>query len=337
MGHRLAKNQIAVLDGVNVIEETAQRTNQPVDGSEANSDTNSGSGSRVTRLCRAPITIFALPKPFVGDTARIQSNAFLSWMQLSPAVDVLLIGDEEGIGEFATDNNIAHVKEVERNVQGTPLVSNAFSVAHEVSSSEILVYCNADVILDESFVRAMELLSEQSEFEQWLGIGQRTDLRIDRSLNFEDDDDLRWLKQHCISAGEKSSHVCKEYFAFTRGLFNDVPPFAVGRGNWDNWMVASVKPRGVPVIDLSKQITAIHQSHDYSHMQASRMNCYVNGEEALENQRLAAGRNLISGAICTHRLSDDGVGKIGLVRSAIDIAQDMPRFAKLMIQLLLGR
>ena len=293
--------------------------------------------TEVRPLCHAPITIFALPKAFSGDADRIQSNAFRSWMQLSPAVDVLLLGDEEGIGEFAAEHLLAHIGEIGRNSNGTPLVSDAFSLAHQVSTSPILVYCNSDVILDHSFVQAMEALANQTQHLQWLGIGQRTDVAIDRELRFEDESQMQWLKQHCDANAQKSSHVCKEYFAFSRNLFEDVPPFAVGRGNWDNWMVASVKPMGVPVIDLSRCISAIHQSHDYAHMQGSRMNCYVNGEEARENQRLAGGRNLVSGAVCTHRLEGDRVEKISFVRGTLDFLGDVPRFLKLMTQLMLSR
>lgn len=325
MAHWLAKSKTDFFDGVNMIEKTA------------NSVRREGTDSKAKTVCHAPITIFALPKAFVGNANRIQSNAFRSWMQLSPAVDVLLVGDEEGIADFAAEHNVAHVGTVNRNSSGTPLVSDAFSIAHQVSSSATLVYCNSDVILDQSFVRAMEALANQKQFERWLGIGQRTDVAIDRELNFNDEVELQWLEKHCVANGEKSSHVCKEYFAFSRSLFEDVPPFAVGRGNWDNWMVASVKPMGVPVIDLSGLVTAIHQSHDYTHMQGSRMNCYVNGEEARENQRLAGGRNLISGAVCTHRLEADKVEKIGFVRGALDFIGDVPRFAKLMTQLMLSR
>jgi len=293
--------------------------------------------ANVQSLCHAPITIFALPKAFSGDADRIQSNAFRSWTQLSPAVDVLLVGDEKGIAEFAAEHHVAHVGQVSRNDSGTPLVSDAFLLAHQVSTSPILVYCNSDVILDHSFVRAMETLANQKQFDRWLGIGQRTDVEIDRELNFEDETQLRWLKQQKSERGTKSSHVCKEYFAFTRDLFTDVPPFAVGRGNWDNWMVASVKPMGVPVVDLSKYVSAVHQSHDYAHMQGSRMHCYVSGDEARENQRLAGGRNLISGSVCTHRLKDDRIEKIGFVRGALDFLGDVPRFAKLMAQLMLSQ
>ena len=321
----MAKTETSVFDGVTVAKEivhSTQRENASVS---------------TTALCHAPVTIFAMPKAFVGDATLIQRNAIRSWVQLSPAVDVLLFGDEEGIAEFAAENEVAHLGHVDRNANGTPLVSTAFSTAHQVSTSPVLVYCNADVILDRSFVSAMEQLSNQSQYENWLAIGQRTNLSVDREIDFNDETQLQWLEQHLKATGRKSSAVCKEYFAFNRELFQQVPPFAVGRGNWDNWMVASVKPDGIPVVDLSQMVAAIHQDHDYSHMQASRMECYVNGEEAKENERLVGGRNLISGTTCTHRLVSGSIERIGTLRASADFLCDLPRFAKLMTQLLLGR
>ena len=320
----MAKNQTVVFDGVTVDLKTTQLQTE--------------SGLKTSRtIGHAPITIFAIPKAFTGESARIQRNAIQSWMQLSPAVDVLLFGDEAGIGEFADDVGALHESELQRNEQGTPLVSSAFAQVCELTTSPIVVYCNADVILGPDFVQAIEQLSEQKELDQWLAIGQRTDLCVDCKIDFEDSDQVNSLWQNGETNGVVSSRVCKEFFAFPRELFREIPAFAVGRGNWDNWVVANAKAQNVPVIDLSKKTTVLHQSHNYLHLKASRMSCYVNGAEAIENQRLAKGRNLISGSTCTHRLRDSGVQKIGAAEAAFDFLVDLPRFAKLMVQLLSGR
>ena len=193
------------------------------------------------------------------------------------------------------------------------------------------------MILGPDFVSAIERLLDGNPFKQWLAIGQRTDLEVDRAIDFDCPAETKWLDQHCQAKGSLSSRVCKEFFAFPRQLYRDVPAFAVGRGNWDNWMVANAKANRIPVIDLSEKVTAIHQTHGYSHINSSRMKCYVNGEEARNNQRLAGGRNLIFGSTCNHRLVDDGIKKIGIARAACDFLRDSQKFAKLMLQLLFGR
>ena len=49
------------------------------------------------------VTIFAMPKPFGRETDLIQRNAVKSWSMLQPHVEVLLIGEEQGIAETAVD------------------------------------------------------------------------------------------------------------------------------------------------------------------------------------------------------------------------------------------
>lgn len=285
----------------------------------------------------APVTIFALPKPFVGAAAVAQRNAIDSWKRLSPAVEVLLLGDEDGIAEYATESNVGHVGDVKRNQHGTPLVSSAFEIARQASSSPILVYCNADVILNQDFVRAMEQLSKLDPLDDFVAIGQRTDFKIDRAVDFSNSYQVEELLQQCKNEGKLSSAVCKEYFAFNRDFYQSVPDFAVGRGNWDNWMVAHARAKNVPVIDLTRSVLAIHQAHDYSHFCGSRLNCYVSGDEAKTNQCLAGGRNLIVGSTCTHWLDRTEVKPIGYLRTAINFMRDVPRFIGLMCKVLVQR
>ena len=166
-------------------------------------------------VCHAPITIFAIPKAFTGDSVRIQSNAIASWRQLSPAVDVLLFGDEAGIAEFADSVGAFHESRLERNDQGTPLVSSAFARATELSSSPVLVYCNADVILGPDFPRSIEQLSDLASLDQWLAIGQRTDLPVDANVDFDDPAEAESLWHDGRERGVLSSRVCKESVSYT--------------------------------------------------------------------------------------------------------------------------
>jgi hypothetical protein len=75
---------------------------------------------------------------------------------------------------------------------------------------------------------------------------------------------------------------------FSRGLYRDIPPFAVGRTQWDHWMVWKAQSLGVPVVDASPSVMAIHQNHDYIHPQGRQGVWY--GEEAQRNWALA-GKN----------------------------------------------
>ena len=56
-----------------------------------------------------------------------------------------------------------------------------------------------------------------------------------------------------------------DYFVFPRGLlYQQVPPFVVGRTRYDNWLLWKVRSMRVPVVDATQVVLAIHQNHDYS-------------------------------------------------------------------------
>ncbi len=282
------------------------------------------------------VTIFTLPKPFDGGADLIQKNAIRSWQQLAPVVEVLLLGDEAGIKDTAIELGVRHESGVRQNEHGTPLINSAFEIAAASTSSPFLAYCNSDVILGDDFAKAVELIEELMDGKPFVGMGKRTDLLVEEEIDFENRADVDQLYQRCRTHGVTNSQVCKEYFLFNRGLYQNLPAFAVGRGNWDNWMIHSAKQSKVPVVEFSSVVTAIHQSHDYAHTQDGRYQCYVSGVEAQENMRLAGGRHLISGSTPTWRITS------GKLKRELPLAinpafwADVPRFARLMFSLVTG-
>lgn len=280
------------------------------------------------------VTIFSIPKPFGGQTDTIQLNAINSWKRLGPKVEVLLIGDEPGIAETAAELDVRHAGNLQFNANGTPLVSSAFEIAHAQTDSPLLAYCNCDVMLFDDFVTTIERLQTHADLSRFVAFGPRIDLPLDEQVNFDDNGQVRDLLSRAQQAGTRSSNVCKEYFVFPRELYHDIPPFAVGRGNWDNWMIHSAKQLGFPVVSVTDQITAIHQAHDYRHTGGGRLRCYVTGEEAAENQRLAGGRHLVSGSVPTWRLHDDCLTREPVWWRSSAFWADVPRFVRLLGQML---
>ncbi len=293
-------------------------------------------------------TIFTLPKPFTGDADLIQRNAIGSWAALGTDVEVLLIGDESGIAEAATQMGVGHVAEVKRNATGTPLINNAFSSAAQHTQSEILIYCNADVILDRSFIDSIRTVAnDPSVGSSFLAIGRRTDVDVDQLIDWSEPRELSRLFANFRQHGKRVSIICKEYFAFRRTDFQDVPAFAVGRGNWDSWMVASAKQNRMPVVSLSKTAAVYHQKHHYRHLPpdsdspgdaaTSRLHCYVSSEEAQVNQRLAGGKHLVTGSTATWRLTESGVVRNRGAFLNLEFWLDIGRFVDLVRELFFSR
>src|SRR5688572_1962203 len=104
------------------------------------------------------ITLFSAPKPFTDPhIAMIQRNAIKSWTLL-PDVEVILLGEEAGLAEAARELGVKHISNVERNENGTPLISSMFQLARENSSSELLCVINADMILMPYLVQATHMV-----------------------------------------------------------------------------------------------------------------------------------------------------------------------------------
>lgn len=286
------------------------------------------------------LTVFTLPKPFTdAATARSQLNALRSWRELGPGVEVLLIGDEEGIATTAAREGVGHLPGVTCNDRGTPLISSAFALANRAARGEYLLYCNADVILRGPLGAWAERLGQQWP-AGFLGLGRRRDVKLDRELDWSDRDLVKLQLDELWNAGTFAARVCKEYFLFRRDQLRELPGFAVGRGNWDNWMVANSRRLGWPVVDLSAMLQAFHQEHNYAHLnkpgdkRPSRWECYVAGAEARENERLAGGKWLVQGSSADWRVTPQGdLTRKRLGQWNLDFWLDLPRFLGLSIQL----
>lgn len=232
------------------------------------------------------ITIFSAPKPFNDphiDT--IQRNAIQSWVNLGSDVDVLLIGEESGMLQVAEEYSLKYIKDVRRNQSGTPLVSSIFQSARRASNSPVLAYVNADILLLPDFVQAARQVT--SLLQEFLIIGQRWDLKVDRPLDFSGGWENRLLSENQKN-GVRHMPAGSDYFIFPRQLFTQIPDFAIGRAGWDNWMIYHAKQKQWCVIDGTPSITVIHQDHDYSHLPGGRP--HYEQEESFNNEQIAGGR-----------------------------------------------
>lgn len=235
------------------------------------------------------LTIFTAPKPFMNPHINlIQRNAIRSWQHLGGDVQVLLIGDEVGMADFAAESGLQQLPDVSRNDQGTPLVSSIFELARQNSTSSLLAYVNADILLTPEFVSlARQVLGQVREF---LIVGQRWDLDVKQALVFNQDWDMRLIYE-VKTSGRLHPPGGSDYFIFHRNCFTEVPKFAIGRAGWDNWMFYHARMKHWPVIDLSSSLIVIHQDHDYSHLPGGKPHYQM--PESFENIHLAGGRRTI--------------------------------------------
>ncbi len=235
------------------------------------------------------ITIFTSPKPFTNPHINlIQRNAILSWRHLGAAVDVIMVGNEAGMAEFANETGIQQIHDVDINFFGTPLVSSIFAKVRQVSTSPILAYVNADILLTPSFVTVATQV--YCQLKRFLIVGQRHDLSVEQPLDFAPGWDGRLLADN-QSRGRLHPPAGSDYFIFPHMCYTDLPEFTVGRAGWDNWMIYSARLQRIPVVDATGSIPVIHQDHDYSHLPDGKPHYRL--PESAANLRLAGGRRTV--------------------------------------------
>lgn len=234
------------------------------------------------------LTIFTVPKPFKGHIDMIQRNAIKSWLKLVPPPEIVLMGNEEGVAEVVQEFNLAHIPEIGVNEQGTPLISSIFELAQRRASNDLVAYVNTDIIFTGTTSSALQTLQNQDRF---LVVGRRWDLDVWEPLDF---DTPGWGEQLMMQAKKTAllhASTGPDYFIFRKGLYQGIPPFAVGRTVWDNWLIWEARHQGAKLIDATHAIAAFHQEHPYTHAQGGVIEVWK-GVEARRNEELACGHTM---------------------------------------------
>lgn len=264
------------------------------------------------------ITAFLIPRAFAGDAAWQQLNAIRALR--AQGIPVILFGDDEGVGDSAAAEGARHVGGVEKTEYATPLVSDVFRQAVELAETPLLLYANADIV----FLPGLAGAAARIGRERFLAVGRRIDVALDGELEFGEGWAAR-LAEEARRRGRLHSPLGIDWFLFPRALQLDLPPFAVGRPGWDNWVIAHAREVGVPVVDLTGVVTAIHQQHDYRHIPGGAEQRKA-GPEAAANRALAGGGPALGILDATHVL-----GRRGL-RPAV-----APRYLRRRLARVLGR
>lgn len=226
----------------------------------------------------AGLTLLSTPKRFSGIFDVIQTNAITSWTKLAQRPEIILFGRDEGTAELCEELGLIHVADVETTSAGTPLLSDMFMRGQQMASNKVVCWSNADLIFTDSLLDAADIVRRQHR-PAYL-VGRRRDIEQPNPLDFNSN----WqatLAERAHRSGELKPANWVDYFMFNRGLFPELPPFAIGRPGYDLWLIWRAADLGAEIIDATAFVDAIHQRHDYSHV-GSRSMAFT-GPEAQQN------------------------------------------------------
>ncbi len=171
------------------------------------------------------------------------------------------MGADQGVAEICQELGLIHIPGVDRNEYGTPLVSSVFQIGQARASHPVVCYINADIMLTSEFMQAIKAVA--NKMPRFLVLGQRTDIDINEAWNF---DAAGWetdLRDLLARKGKLHPPTGIDFFCFPRGMYTAIPPFAIGRLAWDNWLVWQARSNGVPIVDVTSAVAIIHQDHEY--------------------------------------------------------------------------
>jgi hypothetical protein len=231
------------------------------------------------------ITFLASPKPFSGIANEQQCRSIRNWQGVCAGAQVILYGASAGIEKAGHDLGAEVVTEIESSPAGVPLFGAIADHAARHGRYDLQVYLNCDILLS-GILQAFESI----EFTKFLLIGERLDLP--EGL-FVDLNSPGWKNKVLDLANEGQIKLHGptgiDYFAFRRGLWAGLPPVIIGRGGYDNALLAHCMRRRVPIIDGTARVLALHQFHGYGHVLGGAQ--YIaNGPEAEVNFQAAGGK-----------------------------------------------
>jgi hypothetical protein len=196
--------------------------------------------------------------------------------------EVILCGDEYGVTEVASAYGVKHLRNIKCNEYGTPLLSSVFDHVQRIAKHNLICYVNTDIIFLSDLLVAIQRVS----FSRFLLAGQRWDMNVTAAIDFNRMDWEQQFRNNVQNHGKLHPPSGSDYFIFPKRIIGKLPDFAVGRPVWDNWFIYKARAQGIPVIDATQLVMAVHQNHDYAHIQAARDGVSWEGPEADRNRAI---------------------------------------------------
>ncbi|MCS6789613.1 MAG: hypothetical protein NZ580_01325, partial [Bacteroidia bacterium] len=198
------------------------------------------------------------PKPFTDpNITQQQILALESWLFMRPRPQIIYIGEEEGVEEVCRQYGVEFIPDVARRPSGLPLISDIFKRGEQAARYDIIAYVNADIVISPILPRAIQIV--QKRWKRFLLVSSPyladlSNLRIQEGFEQEA---LKRVKRLPTSRGA-------DLFVFPKGLYRAIPPLAVGRFFWDNWLMCELGLRLIPVIDATGFVLTFHPIEETS-------------------------------------------------------------------------
>ena len=202
----------------------------------------------------------------------IHRNVIRNWGLLSPDVIPVLFTSMNASSDavdYARQRNWHIFPVPKRSKGGIPVFRYMFLEAQQLFDTSFYGYVNSDILFNKGLTDTIHgLLRLKKNLTNLLVVGQRRNWKIKWQQNVTE------LEE--IGEAAKSSPMfwacAEDYFISTHNGYpwSSIPDFVVGRNGYDNWMVVTAIKSRIPVVDITKTVTALHQTDARGIMEGSK-------------------------------------------------------------------
>jgi hypothetical protein len=130
---------------------------------------------------------------------------------------------------------------------------------------------------------------------------------VTESISFERSEWEAELREKALREGRRGGG--SDFFIFPKELYDDILPFALGKGYWDCWIIWKARKLGAKVYDATDVCLPIHQNHDYGFLQKGQI--FSDHPEVKTNYRLVGGwRYFFQKSTPTHKVNLAGISEV---------------------------
>lgn len=182
----------------------------------------------------------------------IQRRALESWLALEPQPQVIVIGNDPGTKEVCREFDLTHVRKVRKSRTSAPYIDDFIKKAEIVANHDIMLLVSGDIILKQDTISTAEAVS--SNFTKYCLCARKMNVKHGGGI---------------IKESHWAHWRAGDYFMHSKGMFETIPQFLMGRCALDNWMFRHAI-REDAMIDASGSVTVYHQEHEHKRHDGGR-------------------------------------------------------------------
>lgn len=205
------------------------------------------------------VVIISTFKPLLPEFIVEHTNSLKSWKRLRCKPKIVIVGDDQGVAELCTKEEIMHHPYVAKNRYGTPIVSSILEEGWKYAEDgDICIFLNGDIILNDTICDTLEAFVEQYPDHTKMNY-LLTAQRYDWSDFYEIDFENGWFEE--IFNSDKinlAESTAIDLFIHRKGTIYNMPQSGIAKYAYDSWILLNAFEKFDLVVDLTETCKIIH-------------------------------------------------------------------------------